>query len=188
MVDGDVTPIERRWVGPLLGLLRLAMAWLFLWPFFDKLFGLGFAVCRQKDGTIDVGCDASFIEGGSITYGFLEFGTDASHTGWLFQWMASSGPSNVNLVDWLFMGALLFIGVGLLFGIAMWLASISGAVLLVMMYLAGFVWPQHNPFLDDHLVYALVLIILAAAGAGRWLGLGRSWWGRNLVRRYPFLR
>jgi thiosulfate dehydrogenase (quinone) large subunit len=41
--------------------------------------------------------------------------------------------------------------------------------------------------MDDHLVYAIVLIGLALAAAGRTLGLGR-WWERTaLVRRFPWL-
>jgi thiosulfate dehydrogenase [quinone] large subunit len=31
--------------------------------------------------------------------------------------------------------------------------------------------------MDDHLIYAMLLVILAAAGAGATLGLGR-WWER----------
>ena len=34
-----------------------------------------------------------------------------------------------------------------------------------------------NPFLDDHLVYAIVLVVLAVIGAGRFFGLG-DWWAK----------
>lgn len=31
------------------------------------------------------------------------------------------------------------------------------------------------PFMDDHLIYAAVLIVLALLAAGNTLGLGRTW-------------
>lgn len=34
---------------------------------------------------------------------------------------------------------------------------------------------ENSPFMDDHLIYALALVQLAALGAGRTLGLGRVW-------------
>ena len=45
-----------------------------------------------------------------------------------------------------------------------------------------------NPFADYHLVYALVLIALAAASAGDTLGLGRRWAGLPFVGRNRWLR
>jgi hypothetical protein len=38
--------------------------------------------------------------------------------------------------------------------------------------------PENNLFLDDHLVYAVIFVGLAYAGAGRYLGLGK-WWGKT---------
>lgn len=86
------------------------------------------------------------------------------------------------------MGVLLGAGVLLMLGIMMRIASIGAALLLVFMYLAGFVWPQHNPFLDEHLLEAIVLIVLMLAGAGRWLGLGRWWERHDRVQRHPLLK
>jgi thiosulfate dehydrogenase [quinone] large subunit len=89
-------------------------------------------------------------------------------------------------VDWLFMAGLLAIGAALVLGIAMRLAAASGALLLVLMW-AMVLPPANNPFMDDHLIYALLLGMLVLAGAGRTLGLGRQWEALPLVRRYPFL-
>jgi thiosulfate dehydrogenase [quinone] large subunit len=171
------------------GALRVAIGWIFVWPFVDKLFGLGFTTCRSEGSSdIDAMCDAAFAKGGSPTYGFLEFGTNESHTGDLFSWMAPSSPTSPNIVDWLFMVALLAIGVGLMLGVASRLAALGGAVLLVFMYLAGFVWPEHNPLIDDHLIYALALLGVASTGAGRYLGLG-EWWNRlPAVQGRPILQ
>lgn len=47
--------------------------------------------------------------------------------------------------------------------------------------------PQDNLFLDNHIMYALLLIGLALVGAGNTLGLGRRWTQTNLVQRHPWL-
>jgi thiosulfate dehydrogenase [quinone] large subunit len=72
-------------------------------------------------------------------------------------------------------------------GIAMRIASAAGALLLFLMWTAVLP-PENNPFMDDHIVYALVLIALALVGAGRWLGLGQTWNRLSIVQRYPWLR
>jgi thiosulfate dehydrogenase [quinone] large subunit len=41
--------------------------------------------------------------------------------------------------------------------------------------------------MDDHLIYAAVLVLLALLGAGNTLGLGRRWTATPLVRRNPWL-
>jgi thiosulfate dehydrogenase [quinone] large subunit len=46
---------------------------------------------------------------------------------------------------------------------------------------------ENNPFMDDHLVYAGVLVVLALTAAGDTLGLGRIWGRLPLVRRLPWL-
>ena len=62
-------------------------------------------------------------------------------------------------------------------------------VMMVMMYLAEgtFVVGSANPVVDSHLVYALVLVLVALLGAGDTLGLGRWWKGLGLVKKLPFL-
>jgi len=41
--------------------------------------------------------------------------------------------------------------------------------------------------MDDHLVYAMVLVALALGGAGRYLGLGSWWQQTRVVTRWPAL-
>jgi thiosulfate dehydrogenase [quinone] large subunit len=82
---------------------------------------------------------------------------------------------------------LLGIGAALMLGIFMNLAAVSGAVMLVLMWMASLPL-ENNPFLDDHLVYAAVGILLALMGAGRWLGLGAMWEQLSFVRKSPFLK
>jgi thiosulfate dehydrogenase (quinone) large subunit len=68
-----------------------------------------------------------------------------------------------------------------------WRRAGAGALLTVMMWTAVLP-PTTNPFMDDHLVYAAVLIVLAILGAGNTLGLGRVWTATPLVQRAPWLK
>lgn len=149
---------------------RIALGFVFAWAFVDKLFGLGYATAAER----------AWVDGGSPTAGFLG-GVEGPFSG-VYQAIAGQAWA-----DWLFMAGLLGIGVALLAGVAMRVAAAAGALLLVLMWTA--VLPiVNNPFLDDHLVYALVLVGLAAAGADRVWGLG-GWWSRlAVVRRFPVLR
>jgi len=167
------------------GLLRLAMGWIFLWAFLDKMFGLGFATGRDpKTGAIDFGSPDAWINGGSPTEGFLSFGlhTKEPFTGW-YSDLAGQG-----WVDWIYMVSMAAIGILLILGILTRPAAIAGIVWMVLFYTASAIWPENNPFLDDHLVYAIVLAGIAYVGAGRYLGLGRWWERTGIARRFPILR
>ncbi len=152
-------------------LLRLAMAWIMLWAFFDKVFGLGYATATGK----------SWLAGNSPTAGFLKMGTSGP-LALLFQSM-SGNP----LVDWLFMLGLLGVGTALLLGMGMKIAGYSGALMMALIWMAGFP-PQQNPFLDEHIVYILVFIGLSYSSAGEKWGLGKWWKNTELVRKFPVLR
>ena len=153
------------------GLARLALGWVFLWAFLDKTFGLGRGTASED----------AWIEGGSPTFGFLSFGATGPFTG-VYHSIAGD-----TWADWMFMLGLLAIGVALVLGVFMNLAAAAGALLLVMMWTAVLP-PENNPVIDDHLVYALTLGLLACLGAGRWLGLGHRWEQTSLVHKVPALR
>jgi thiosulfate dehydrogenase [quinone] large subunit len=167
------------------GVLRIAMGWTFLWAFLDKAFALGFATGRNPEtGAIDFFGPDAWINGGSPTDGFLQFGL---HTKGFFADFYSS-LVGVTWVEWVYMLSMLLIGLGLIFGIGTRLAAIGGIIWMAIFYTASSIWPENNPFLDDHVVYAIVLAGIAYVGAGRFLGLGR-WWERTaLVRRFPVLK
>jgi thiosulfate dehydrogenase (quinone) large subunit len=67
------------------------------------------------------------------------------------------------------------------------LAAGAGALMLVMMYTVVLP-PTTNPLIDDHLILAVLLIGLAAVGAGNTFGLGRRWAATPLVTRLPWLK
>jgi len=150
---------------------RFVMAVQFLWAFLDKLFGLGFSTAPGK----------GWISGGSPTFGFLKKGATGPFTP-LFNAIGGTG-----IVDWLFMLALLGVGVALLLGIGMKIGTISGSILMFFMWAATL--PKTTDFfqIDDHIVNILVLLILLLLKAGQVAGLGRWWTKTKLVRRCPGL-
>jgi thiosulfate dehydrogenase [quinone] large subunit len=152
------------------GLTRVAIGWVFLWAFLDKLFGFGYATPS----------DRAWLNGGSPTEGYLA-GVDGPFRSF-FNPMAGA-----QWADWLFMVGLAAIGLALILGIGVRIAAVAGTALLVMMWMAALPIAD-NPFLDYHLVYALVLIGLAVVNAGDTVGLGRPWSRTGLVRAMPALR
>ncbi len=156
----------------------MSLGWIFLWAFLDKLFGLGYATCSSEQG-IQVLCEKAWLAGGSPTAGFLLHGTSGPFAAF-FQ--AIQGL----LVDWLFMLGLLAVGVALLSGACMRLGTYAGALMVFLMFLAS--PPTNNPFMDDHIVYAIVLVLLNWVHAGDYYGLGNWWRNHSLVEKYSWLR
>ena len=150
--------------------LRLGMGWIFIWPFFDKLLGLGHETAAEN----------AWILGKSPAYGFLAFAAKGPFA-LFYQGLAGNA-----LVDWIFMTGLILIGLALVSGVGMKIAGYSGALMLALMWLAALP-PENNIFLDHHLIYSLVLLLLVNAKAGSYFGLG-SWWAKTrFVKKYPFL-
>ncbi|WP_405952544.1 DoxX family membrane protein [Streptomyces prunicolor] len=162
--------------------LRLLTGFVFLWAFLDKTFGLGYATPSGK----------GWIDGGSPTKGFLSSVAAGPMESTFHDW-AGAGWAN-----WLFMLGLLGVGVALVSGVALRLAAVAGTAMMALMWIAE--WPpakhlsdgtvsmSSNPFVDYHLIYAVVLIALAAAGAGATWGLGRAWAKLPIVRDHNWLR
>lgn len=153
------------------GLTRITLGFIFLWAFLDKTFGFDRGTA-SKD---------AWVNGGSPTFGFLTFGATGPFE------KAYGSIAGDGWADWLLMIGLLAIGVALVLGVFMNLAAASGALLLMLMWTAVLP-PENNPAIDDHIVYALVLGLLACLGAGSFLGLGRRWEQTPLVQKAPILR
>ena len=151
--------------------LRLALGWIFLWAFLDKLFGLGHGTPSAN----------AWIDGGSPTAGFLGKAVSGPFEG-LYHSMAGAAWA-----DWLFMLGLAGVGIALIAGVAMRFAAVAGGLLMVMMWTAVLP-PESNPFMDDHLIYAGLLALLALTAAGTTLGLGRIWNNLPIVQRLPWLK
>ncbi len=160
------TKLETIW-----GLLRLGMGWMLFWTFLDKLLGLGFATTPEK----------AWIAGNSPTFGFLTFGSKGPFAEF-YQGLAGNP-----VVDYLFMSGLLLIGLSLLLGVGVRIAGYCGALMMILIYSAGFLPPEHNPFVDNHIIYAILLVGLTLTKSGHYLGFGKRWSDTMLVKKYPFL-
>ncbi|MCW2949861.1 MAG: DoxX family protein [Thermoleophilia bacterium] len=168
-----------------MAVLRITLGFVFLWAFFDKLLGLGFATGRDaKTGAIDFFGSGAWIHGGSPTEGFLTFGV---HTKEPFATLYSNLAGHA-WVDWSFMVGLLAIGAALMLGLAMRMAVVSGIAMMALMYTASAVWPANNPLIDEHVVYAVALAVLGFAGADRTWGLGNRWHALSIVQNRRWLR
>ncbi len=140
-------------------LVRVSMGWIFLYAGFDKLV------------------------------------TDWSASGWLVNatkgplagWFQSLGENSaaLNVIEPLVIWGQILIGLALISGVLTRWAAFWGAVMMFMFHIAGSLPPEHNPFMDEHLVYILVLGMLAALGGGRILGLDAVIERLPLVKRIP---
>jgi thiosulfate dehydrogenase [quinone] large subunit len=148
----------------LLAALRIAMGFMFLWPFIDKMFGLGYATPAAR----------AWVNGGTPAQGFMK-----NSEGPFAEFFKNiAGP----WADWLFMAGLFGIGIALLAGAGLKIAAWTAALLLFLMYLAQFPLGAEgmtNPLIDSHWIEALAIGVLAATLAGDTWGLGK-WWGRHV--------
>lgn len=127
-------------------LLRISMGWVFLFAAYRQL--------PNPDWSA-----AGFLENASLFPSFFNFFTS---------------PEILPIINTIIPWAHLLIGLGLLFGLGMRLAAFGGATLMFLYYiprLDGFMVGQNNFIVEYHLVYTLVIIYLAAIGAGRVYGL-----------------
>jgi thiosulfate dehydrogenase [quinone] large subunit len=162
---------------------RVLLGFVFLWAFLDRMFAFGFPTGRVASGAIHK--SVGWIYGGSPTYDFLAHQTSGPFTR-VFGNLAGEA-----WVDWVFMISLLLIGVALVLGIGMRLASIGGGVLLLLMYLAAVPWARNdvsNPIVDANVIYLVLLFGLNEVDAGDKFGFGLRWRSTHLVERFPILR
>jgi thiosulfate dehydrogenase [quinone] large subunit len=192
------SPATRYWAA----IARILLGFTFLWAFLDKAFGLGYATESKAAWLFGTG-------DGSPTFGFLTFGANPegpfasffNNLGESAGTMGAEGPVlNPNSwVNWAFMLALLGIGIAFTLGFFMRIAAIGGATLLFLMYLAEAPWAKitdpetgvvtaaNNPIIDDHIIYGVVMIMLALFMAGNTWGLGKVWAATSLVKSQPWL-
>ena len=180
-IAAEVGPKVTGGLAYVLAVTRYAVGFIFLWAFLDKLFGWGYATPSER----------AWINDGSPTKGFLSNVAvgpfESTFNGWAGDAWA----------DWLFMLALVGVGVAVILGVGMRLAAVSGTILMLFMWVAEWPLAKHtsagelsgstNPIVDYHIIYALALIVLAVAGAGRTWGFGKIWAKIPFVKRNPWL-
>ncbi len=175
------TPAVTSLAARLFAVLRVSVGFVFLWAPLDKTFGWGYSTGSEK----------AWINGGSPTKGFLG-SIDQGPFASMFNNMAGN-----TLVDILFIFGMIAVGVALIAGVAMNLAAVGASIIMLMMWLAE--WPlaqatnageptgSTNPFMDYHLIYALVTVVLVFVAAGKTWGLGQVWEKLPVVRNQKWL-
>lgn len=170
------------WV--MLSITRIAIGFVFLWAFFDKLIGLGLSTCRDaKTGAVTVMCDGAWLKGGPVTEGYLVYGGNPSSP--FHDFFVRLGAER--WADWPFMIGLLSVGLALTLGIGTKLGACAGSVMLLFMYLTQ-LWPSNNPIIDEHVIYILTTFAIVWLELGRQsIGLGKWWRSLPLVQSNSWL-
>ena len=167
MAKSTIGENQGVWLG--LAVARILIGFIFLWAFLDKLFGLGHATIAGK----------SWLDGVSPTYGFL------SHAAGPFAGMFHA-MAGVVLFDWLFMIGLLGIGIALLLGVVVRLATVLGSLLLLLMWAASLPIAA-NPIIDEHLVYIAILATIGYGLPSQRCSVARWWQSLGLVKSHKWL-
>ncbi|WP_129843581.1 DoxX family membrane protein [Streptomyces sp. RFCAC02] len=165
-----------------LAALRIVTGAIFVWAFLDKLFGLSYSTPTER----------SWLEGASPASGYLSHVSvgpmESTYHGW----------AGNTLIDLLYMGGLLGVGLALVAGIGLRVTAVAGPLMMLFLWLGEFPPAQHlsdgtpsmstNPLIDQHVVYATVMVVVGVCSAGRVWGLGGAWARLPVVQRYPWLR
>jgi thiosulfate dehydrogenase [quinone] large subunit len=146
----------------MLALTRIALGWLFFYAGITKV--------------LDQAWSAK---------GFLL--SSKTFTGF-YAWLASDGI--LPIVDFINKWGLTLLGVALILGLCVRLASLLGALLMVLYWFPVLTFPTvaHGYLVDEHIIYALVLLYFAAVKAGRWYGLENACARLPICTKHPRLR
>lgn len=144
----------------ILAILRVTLGWLFLYAGVTKVLDPAWSA-------------EGYIRGAKT---FAPF----------FMWLAA--PGRIAFINFINEWGLVLLGVSLIFGIAVRLSSWFGALLMVLYYLVVLDFPRiapHSYLVDEHIIYALVLIYFALVRAGRVYGLETKCSNWPICRWFP---
>jgi thiosulfate dehydrogenase [quinone] large subunit len=146
----------------ILAALRIALGWLFFYAGITKVLDPAWSA-------------KGYLLGAKSFAGF-------------YAWLASDGVLPV--VDFMNKWGLTLLGIALMLGLFVRLASLLGAGMMFLYWLPGLDFPHvdHGYLVDDHVVYALALLFFAAVKAGRWYGLDERCARLPICAKYPKLR
>jgi len=106
-----------------------------------------------------------------------------------FQWFLR--PDILPITNFLNEWGLTILGASLILGVFVRLTSIYGIVLMMLYYFPILQFPYPNPhayIIDEHIIYAFVLLFFAAVRAGRVWGLEGPCSRLPICSRFPVLR
>lgn len=105
-----------------------------------------------------------------------------------YTWLAQ--PNILPLTNFVNEWGLTLLGISLIFGIGVRLSSILGVILMLLYYFPANSFPlvEHGFLVDDHIIYASILLVFASLRAGRYYGLEN--WCANLpiCKKFPIIR
>jgi len=144
--------------------LRIVMAWTFLYPGVRQVLSPDFSV-------------AGFLSHTKTFHGLFSFFTT---------------PGTVQITSVLVAYGHLLIGLSLLAGLMVRLGASLGALLMVLYWMAHMDWPyienKTNLVVDQHLVYAGLLLYLAVGRAGHIWGVDAWVEQGRFAKDYPRLK
>lgn len=142
-------------------ILRLAMGWMFFYAGITKLLDPSWSA-------------AGYLQNAKMFEGFY---------GWLTQ------PALLPTVNFVNEWGITLLGISLILGIGVRISSILGAILMLLYYfpILDFPYPnEHSYIVDEHIIYAATLLLLASLRAGRVWGL-ENWFSRLFPRSRKWL-
>lgn len=144
-------------------LLRISVGWMFFYAGITKVLNPNWSA-------------VGYLKGAKTLTGFYQ---------WLIQ------PNILPTINFLNEWGLTLLGISLILGVFVRLGSLLGAALMFLYYLPILDFPYPNPhsfLVDEHIIYAFVLIFFASIRAGRIWGLEH--WCANLwfCSKFPKLR
>ncbi len=107
----------------------------------------------------------------------------------LYEWFAS--PAVLPFTNFLNEWGQIILGVAIILGIAMTISSLLAALMMLLYYFPVLVFPMAGPnsyIIDQHIIFALGFLLLAALKAGDHYGLGKQWSNLSFWKNYPQLK
>lgn len=138
----------------ILFLLRISIGWLIFYAGITKVLNPGWSA-------------EGFLRGAKTFSGF-------------YQWLTT--PEILQIVNFLNAWGVMLIGVSLILGIFVRFSATLGVVVMALYYFPILVFPyagEHSYLVDEHVIYALVLTLLASSAASKaWSIRGIPGWMR----------
>lgn len=143
-------------------ILRVSMGWLMFWAGITKVLNPAWSA-------------EGYLRSAKTFAGF-------------YQWLAS--PGILPVINFINEWGLTLLGISLILGIFVRFSSILGAILMLLYYFPVLEFPyvERGFLVDDHIIYALVLLYLAAFRAGRVWGLEERCSRLPICAKFPKLR
>lgn len=133
--------------------VRVVIGWLFFYAGYSKLTNPDWSA-------------AGYLQGAETFSGF-------------YQWLASDGM--IGITNFLNAWGLTLIGISLIIGLFTRLSAFLGAAMMILYWFPVLTFPtvEHGFLVDDHIIYAAILIYLGLIRAGRIGGLDAKYHLKN---------